>query len=258
MPKQHFFQGAGEYAYIEGKARATLQVQGSNDSRALERILFKEKEINDIVLRLTIADLKIDLLFHVIDRHNLYMSEISSENISLESDLLEDALQANLLEVAELVAEFIFRLRGPIPGTYGHLFRQDKNALGDSEENEIRDYEQSRAFLFPHLDEKSSNGRVSRDRFNAVAERLETKAQALHKFRNKRLAHKFDKKRFAVALSYEQYSEIRLELRRVLDAVAMVGVFSSNDWSQTQGKKEIDRATKWLLDGLIASVGVQS
>ena len=186
------------------------------------------------------------------------MSKTSSESISLESDLLEDALQANLLEVAELVAEFIIRLRKSIPGTHGHLFRRSKNTLGDSEESGIRDYEQSRAFLFPHLDEKLSNGSVPVDGFKAVAERLEAKAQALLKFRDKILAHKYDRERFAVAFSYEQYSEIRLEFRRILDAVAMVGAVSFNDWSQTQGNKEIDRATKWLLDGLKASVGVQS
>lgn len=114
-------------------------------------------------------------------------------------------------------------------------------------------YAQSRSFLFPELDDGKSNGKANESYFHAVANRLQTTGISILVFRDKVLAHKYDEERFVTHLSFEQYSEIIGVLFKTLNAIAIVGSLSENDWSKTRSPTEIPRTVKWLNEGLIAA-----
>ena len=59
MNHQKYFLGASDYFILEGEARFILEHFGSEDRLFQERIEFKENLINDLVVRIADADLKI-------------------------------------------------------------------------------------------------------------------------------------------------------------------------------------------------------
>ncbi len=250
LPK--YFPGAGHYFIREGEARFRLKYFGSEDPLFQERIEFKENLINDLVVRIADANLKIKLLLGAKEKHEEEKNKYLPTDVTLECSLLNDALKTNLLEVAEILTEFLDRLRKKIPAR-GHLFRKSKKNLSRlTKANQIA-YANSRSFLFPDLDEIKNNGKVNDGSFHDMANRLQITGHSILKFRDQVLAHKYDKERFATQLSYVQYSEIMKALKDTLDAIALVGTFSQNDWSMTRSHIEIPRASKWLTEGLTAA-----
>lgn len=175
-----------------------------------------------------------------------------SAEVALECSLLDDALQTSLLEIAEILTEFLNRLRTKIPAQ-GHLFRKTKKNLSKMDRGSQDAYIQFRSFLFPELADAKSNGKVKDSCFHTVANRLQITGDSILKFRDKVLAHKYDEKRFVTHLSFKQYCEIKEALSSTLDAVAIVGTLSCNDWSMTRSPIEIPRTAKWLNKGLMAA-----
>lgn len=253
MPEQQYFSGSSKYFILESEARFNLECFGSEDPLAKERIDFKEDVLNELVVRMADADLQIGLLLGAKERYELAKREIFSAEVSLECSMLNDALQKNLLEVAELIAEFLMRLRKSIPSRHSPLFKKSNKALLIIDEGLRSEYLRLRTFLFPLLNEQDSKNSIDHSHFQSVAKRLELKAKPLLQFRDKVLAHKYDRERFLMRFSLEQYCEIKNEFKEILDAIAIVGTLSFNDWCKTRVDVEVDRTGKWLLDGLIAS-----
>lgn len=172
--------------------------------------------------------------------------------MSLECSLLDDAIKTNVLEIAEILTEFLSRLRTKIPG-HCHLFRKSKKILATTNKLIQETYARSRPFLFPEADDTKSNGKVKDSYFHTIADRLQTIGDPILKFRDKVLAHKYDEDRFITQLSFEQYCEIREAFKNTLNDIAIVGTLSSNDWCMTRSPIEIERTIKWLTDGLMAA-----
>jgi len=252
MSNQKYFSGASHYFILEGEARFILEHFGSDDPLFQERIEFKENLINDLVVRVADADLKIKLLMKAKETYEEEKRKYLSAEGSLECSIIEDALQTSLLEIAEILAEFCNRLRTTIPAR-GHLFRKSKKYLITISTECQETYVQSRSFLFPELDDAKNNGKVKDSYFHAVANRLEITGYSILKFRNKVLAHKYDKERFVTQLSFEQYSEIIGTLFKTLNAIAIVGTLLINDWSKTRSPTEIPRTAQWLNEGLMGA-----
>ncbi len=229
-----------------------LEHLGSEDALIGERIEFKEKLINDLVVRVADADLKINLLLEIKEKHEEEKRKYLSAEVSLECCLLDDAVKTNVLEMAEILAEFLNRLRTKIPA-HCHLFRKSKKILSIANEVTQKTYVQSRSFLFPEADDVKSNGKVKDSYFHPIADRLQTIGNPILKFRDRVLAHKYDKNRFITHLSFEQYCEIREAFKSTLNALAIVGTLSTNDWCMTRSPIEIERTIKWLTDGLMAA-----
>lgn len=121
MSNQKYFSGASHYFILEGEARFKLKHFGSKDPLYQERIEFKENLINDLVVRVADADLKIKLLLAAKEKYEEEKRKYQSAEEALECSLLDDALQTNLLEIAEILAEFLNRLRKKIPAQ-GHFY----------------------------------------------------------------------------------------------------------------------------------------
>lgn len=258
MSNLRYFSGASHYSIVEGLARSMLEHLGSKDPLCQERIEFKENFINDLVVRLGDANLKIGLLQTAQKKYEEETKKYPylSEEIALEYNLLDDALQTSLLGVAEILREFRIRLRRKIPRKI-HLFtKPDDLSIMDKVIQER--YIQSRSFLFPELDDVKSNGGVQDSYFHNVADRLYKIGTPILAFRNKVLAHKYDKDRFVIHLSAKEYCEIRDALVNTLDAIAIVGTFLPNDWTMTRSEKAFIRTDKWLVEGLIdAAISTQ-
>lgn len=251
MLENKYFSGASHYYILEGEARFMLEYFGSEDKLRKERIEFKETLLNDLVVRVADADLKINLLLAAKEKHEEEKRKYLSAEGSLECSLLEDAIKTNILEIAEILAEFLNRLRTKIPA-HCHLFRKAKS-LSTTDRITQEAYATSRSFLFPEVDNAKSNGKVENSHFHDVANRLQTIGDPILQFRDKVLAHKYDKERFVTHLSYKQYVEIRKAFKSTLNAIAIVGTFSSNNWSMTRSSIEIERTDKWLTKGLLAA-----
>lgn len=246
------FPGASHYFIVEGENRFMLEHFGSEDPLFQDRIEFKENLINDLVVRVADADLKIKLLLAAKEKYDEEKRKYLSAEAALECSLLDDALQTNLLEIAEILAEFLNRLRTKIPAQ-GRLFRRSNKTLSKMDRGGQDAYVRSRSFLFPDLDEATSNGKVKDSCFHALANRLQTIGDSILKFRDKVLAHKYDEERFITRLSFQQYCETKEALSSTLDAVAIVGTLSCNDWSMTRSPIEIPRTAQWLNEGLRAA-----
>ncbi len=253
MSSKKHFSGASHYFILEGEARFILEHLGSEDPLFGERIEFKENLLNDLVVRVADADLKINLLLEIKEKYEEEKRKYLSAEGSLECSLLDDAIKTNVLEMAEMLAEFLNRLRKKITA-HCHLFRKSKKILATTNEHIQETYVQSRAFLFPsEADHINSNGKVKDSYFHSIADRLQTIGDPILKFRDRVLAHKYDQDRFITQLSFEQYCEIIEAFRGTLDAVAVVGTLSANDWCMTRSPIEIERTIKWLTEGLMAA-----
>lgn len=253
MSNLRYFSGASNYFIVEGEARFILKYLGSKDPLFQERIEFKENFINDLVIRLGDANLKIALLLTAQKKYEEEKKKYTylAEEISLEYHLLDDALETNLLNVAEILNQFCIRLRRKIPRKI-HLFTKP-NDLSIISKVAQKIYIHSRSFLFPKLDDLTSNGEVQNSYFHDVANRLQSIGDPVLKFRNKVLAHKYDKERDLIHLSIKKYSEIRDALMKTLDVIAIVGTFLPNDWTMTRSRESYIRTDKWLVEGLIAA-----
>lgn len=252
MNDQGYFSGASYYFSGEGEARFTLKYFGSNDPLFQERIKFKENFINDLVVRLADANLKIKLILTAKEKHYEEKRKYRYllEEIALECSILDDALHTNLLEVAEILVELLNRLRTKI-ASKAHLFRKSRKSLSMINKVDQKTYMQARSFLFPKLDDIKNEGKVKNSYFYDVADRLRKIGIPILTFRNKVLAHKYDKDRFTTHLSFTQYCEITSMLKDTLDAIGIVGAFFPNDWTMTRSPKAIVRTNKWLEEGLI-------
>lgn len=253
MRNLRYFSGASDYSIVEEQARFMLNYFSSKDSFLQKRIEFKEKFINDLVVRLGDANLKIGLLLTAQKKYEQEKKKYShlSEEIALEYNLLDDALQTNLLNVTEILKEFCIRLRRKIPRKI-HLFIKPYD-LSIMDKVDPETYTQARSFLFPKLDDFKNNGKVQDSYFRDVANLLTSIGGPIIKFRNKVLAHKYDKDRFVIHLSAKKYCEIRDALMKTLDAIAIVGTFLPNDWGMTRSQEAFIRTDKWLVEGLMAA-----
>lgn len=252
MSKKIDFPGAAHYFILQGKT-AFMVDPNAKDSLFHERSAFKENVINDLAVRLQNADHKINLILTAKEKYEEEKRKYLSAKVSLECSILEDALTMNLLEVAEILAEFVNRLRTKIPAQ-GHLFKTSKKIQCMMDKVDKETYTQARSFLFPKLDGIKNNGKVHQNHFHEIANRLEKIGKPIETFRNKVLAHKYDKERFDVQLSFEQYSEIKMAFMNKLNAIAIVGSFFSNDvFMRTGSPAEIERTAKWLTEGLLAT-----
>lgn len=253
MSNLRHFSGARDYRIIEREARFRLKYFGSKDPLCQERIEFKENFVNDLVVRLGDANLKIGLLLTAQKKYEEEKKKYTylAEEISLEYHLLDDALETNLLNVAEILNQFCIRLRRKIPRKI-HLFTKP-NDLSIINKIAQQTYIQSRSFLFPKVDDLTSNEDIQVTYFHDIAKRLHALGTPIGKFRNKVLAHKYDEDRFLVHLSAKKYCEIRDALMETLDAVAIVGTFLPNDWTMTRSREPFLRTDKWLVEGLIAA-----
>lgn len=253
MSNKISFPGPSHYFILEGGAPSMLGNYDSEDSLFQERVEFKENLINDLVVRLIAADLKISLMLEAKEKYEEEKRKYLSGEVSLACSLVEDAIERNLLEVAEVLAEFCSRLRTKIPAK-GHLFKKSNENLSMMNKANREIYAEARSFLFPKLDDLTSNGEVDDSYFHDVANRLHSIGDPIRKFRNKVLAHKYDKKRFDTHLSFEQYSEIKRNFMDILNAIAIVASFRPNDVSmRIVSPLEIKRTAKWLTEGLLAT-----
>jgi hypothetical protein len=252
MSSKKHFSGASHYFILEGETRFILEYLGSEDPLLGERIEFKENLLNDLVVRVADADLKINLLLEIKEKYEEEKSKYLSAEVSLECSILDDAITTNVLEMAEILAEFLNRLRTKIPARC-HLFRKSKKILAITNEPIQETYTRSRSFLFPEADDTKNNGKVKDSYFHTIADRLQAIGDPILKFRDKVLAHKYDEDRFITQLSFEQYCGIREAFKNTLNAIAIVGTLSSNDWCMTRSPIEVERTIKWLTDGLMAA-----
>lgn len=69
MTEKKYFLGASHYFILEGEDRFILEHSDSEDPLLGERIEFKENLLNDLVVRLADADLKINLLLKIKEKH---------------------------------------------------------------------------------------------------------------------------------------------------------------------------------------------
>lgn len=252
MNDRKHFTLVKHYFIIEGEARLIDECCNSDDELFKERIEFKEKLINDISVRLADADLKISLILTAQEKYQEEQNKYLLGALSLEYTILTDVLHTSLLEVAEILAEFLDRLKTKIPAR-GHLFKKSKKILATMDKDDQEIYTKARLFLFPELDDIKSNGKVNSAYFHEIADRLREKAKPILIFRDKVLAHKYDKERFVTRLLFKQYCEIREVFKNILNAVSIVGAFICDDRSKRHSAIEIERTANWLIKGLLAS-----
>jgi hypothetical protein len=77
MNTSKLFPGSSHYFILEGESRFILEHFGSEDPLFQERIEFKENLINDLVVRVADADLKIKLLLTAKEKYEEEKREIS-------------------------------------------------------------------------------------------------------------------------------------------------------------------------------------
>jgi hypothetical protein len=252
MNQKRYFSGARHYWIIEGEARFLLEEGLNRDPLAKQRIDFKEQSLSEIMVRLADADLKIQIALQAQEKYEKVKEAIFSAEVSLESSLVADVIAKNLLEVAEVISELLLRLRKSIPATRCPLFKIPKKILKQTGQ-EFKDiYAQSRAFLFPALDERGDE-KLQDSHFQALADRLEKLSEPIEAFRDKVIAHKYDPKRFETHLGFDQYCEIMTEFKFVLSALSIVGALFFDGWPKTCTETEIARVSEWLSKGLVST-----
>jgi hypothetical protein len=251
MTKRRYFSGAAHYFLGEYEERFVLQERGSKDPLAMQRLELKEA-LNEIMTRLSDADLKIRILLSAREQYEAAKVVIGLAEASLEDSFVSDAIAKNLLEVAEVLSELLSRLRGRIPSTWCRLFKRPQKLL-KREEQAFRDrYEQARHILFPVV-EGQVEEEIRHGHFCTLADRLEKNSEQLEAFRDKVIAHKYDPKRFVTHFSIDQYFATMEEVQSVLASLYIVGALAYDGWPRTRSEMEVNRASKWLIDGLVAT-----
>ena len=81
MNGSKFFPGSSHYFILEGESRFILEHFGSEDPLFQERIEFKENLINDLVVRVADADLKIKLLLTAKEKYEEEKRKYSCLNL---------------------------------------------------------------------------------------------------------------------------------------------------------------------------------
>lgn len=215
-----------------------------------EIIKFRESVLNELVVRIERSHHKIQLLWVVLAQHHHNKNKILCGNITLEEEIIIDALLKNILEISEVTKNFYIAIKSTIPAQFGALFKRiGKNKLKDRFDDEfIKYYNKSRVFLFPSLSNEVS---VKDQDFSNLSKRLENNAKKLLNYRDKIIAHQYDEDRFEVSFTYEEYLNIHTDLVQILNAISIVTTFRDNNWKQEEsfvGRSY--QAKKWLVNGL--------
>lgn len=251
------FSGAMRYYLLEGEARLLLESGQSNDRLLEKRIEFREQILNELVYRVGHAHCKIQLMMRELDKY--YHNKLTWQDgtVSLEAEILEDAIAQNLLEISELVKQFGKLFRTKIRNNFAFLFmltsKNNLKIIHDYDEAQTLQYRLARSWLFPSLEYNQE--KIPESSYMDLAKRLEEKADKLIAFRDKVIAHKFDEKRFKTVLTYQEYLDVYEDKISFLGAISIVATLRANDWSFLEHfNKSSRRARDWLHNGLTDSV----
>jgi hypothetical protein len=242
---------AGEYHLLEGEAYFELELGINTDPLAKDRIDFREHFFNEFVFRIADSIYKIKLVTDALHEHNEYKATKFSALVTLENQLLDDALSYNLLELSEIIETFAKEF--PVNALkFASIFKISQWAEQKLTPEFLKKYNLSFSSLFPRTEE--INEAIQKNKFKNISKKINKNAKQLFTLRNKVLAHKYDPMRFDVYLSFQEYLKIADKIMKILDEISVVVSFRSNDWDSFHPKSEHDRVKNWLVSGLLASL----
>lgn len=251
MTKNVTLPCAGEYSLLEGEAYIELELGINTDPIAKERIDFRELFFNEFVFRIAGSIYKIKLIADALHEHNEYKDTKFSALVTLENQLLDDAISYNLIELSELIETFAEKF--PLEGAkFDSIFKMSHWAEEKLTPEDFNQYKLSFNFLFTRLDE--GNEKMNKNKFKGVSKKITSNAKQLFALRNKVLAHKYDPIRFEVYLSFREFLKISGEIMKIMDAISIVASFRLNEWDSFFAKSEQERVKNWLVTGLLASL----
>lgn len=251
MPKNVTLPCAGEYFLLEGEAHIELELGMNTDPLAKERIDFRELFFNEFVFRIASSIYKIKLIADALHEHNEYKDTKFSALVTLENQLLDDAISYNLIELSELIEAFAEKF--PLEGAkFDSIFKMSHWAEENLTSESLNEYNLSFNSLFIRINKE--NEEIDKNKFKSISKKITKNAKQLFALRNKVLAHKYDPSRFQVYLSFQKFLKIADEIMKILDAISMVVSFRSNEWDSFYAKSEYNRVKNWLVDGLLASL----
>ncbi len=242
---------AGEYSLLEGEAYIELELGINTDPLAKERIDFRELFFNEFVFRIASSIYKIKLIADALHEHNEYKDTKFSALVTLENQLLDDAIGYNLIELSEIIE--VFSGKFPLESAkFDSIFKMSQWAEENLTAESFNEYKLSFNFLFTRPDE--GNEAANKNKFKGVSKKITKNAKQLFALRNKVLAHKYDPIRFEVYLSFQEFLKIADEIMKIMDAISMVASFRLNEWGSFFAKTEHERVKNWLVTGLKASL----
>lgn len=247
-----YFQGARYYFILEEEERLKLISKKNRDALAFDRLNFKIY-MNEIFFRIAEADFFVTICFQALKKFQKQKQKLFSAEETLESIFVNNSLEKYLINIAEIIDSFCKFLRTWIPSQYNSLFRKlGKRKLSQVEENIVDKYQDCFNLLFPKFNIQRT---LSDDHFHSLADRLDEILVPLKAFRDRVLAHPYDKKRHETFFSYQQYSDIITEIKKLLRAVSIVSTLKliDNDW-EVYKDKQIYRFGNWLDQGLSESL----
>lgn len=251
MTKNVTLPCAGEYSLLEGEAHIELELGINTDPIAKERIDFRELFFNEFVFRMASSIYKIKLIADALHEHNEYKDTKFSALVTLENQLLDDAISYNLIELSELIEAFAEKF--PFEGAkFNSIFKMSHWAEENLTAEGLNEYNLSFNSLFTRLDE--GNEEVNKNKFKGISKKITKNAKQLFALRNKVLAHKYDPIRFEVYLSFQEFLKIASEIMKIMDAISMVASFRLNEWDSFFAKSEHERVKNWLVTGLLTSL----
>jgi len=251
MTKNVTLPCAGEYSLLEGEAHIELELGINTDPIAKERIDFRELFFNEFVFRIASAIYKIKLIADALHEHNEYKDTKFSALVTLENQLLDDAISYNLIELSELIEAFAGKF--PLEGAkFDSIFKMSHWAEENLTAEGFNEYKLSFNFLFTRVDE--GNEEMNKNKFKGISKKITNNAKQLFALRNKVLAHKYDPIRFEVYLSFQEFLKIAGEIMKIMDAISIVASFRLNEWDSFFAKSEQERVKNWLVTGLLASL----
>lgn len=251
MAKNVTLPCAGEYSLLEGEAYIELELGINTDPLAKERIDFRELFFNEFVFRIASSIYKIKLIADALHEHNEYKDTKFSALVTLENQLLDDAISYNLIELSELIEAFAENF--PLEGTkFDPIFKMNQWVAETLTAELLNEYNLSFNFLFTKIDE--GNDKIYKNKFKNISKKINKNAKKLFALRNKVLAHKYDPKRFDVYLSFQEFLKIADEIMTTMDHISMVASFRLNDWDSFFAKSEHERVKNWLVAGLLSSL----
>lgn len=248
MDKNKFFSGATHFFLLDAR-RPEVEVGLYTCPDVEERMDFTEY-LNVIVYRVSNAYDKIVLVLEVLEEYENNSKQSQNAVASLTLQLIEDMVESNLLEMAQILNEFSGAINTKVHGQYGQLFRRiGKDKLKEFFTSEqIEQYINTRKILFPLS--RKDNANVTCEDMAALRGVISEKVSKLVAFRDRVIAHKSDLARFNTHLSYEDFFKIYEEMRKVFDAIAIVGSLKENDCYSCENEEEKNQTRQWLRQGL--------
>lgn len=173
---------AGEYSLLEGEAHIELELGINTDPIAKERIDFRELFFNEFVFRIASSIYKIKLIADALHEHNEYKDTKFSALVTLENQLLDDAIGYNLIELSELIE--VFSEKFPLEGAkFDSIFKMSHWAEENLTVEGFNEYKLSFNFLFSRLDE--GNEAANKNKFKSISKKITKNAKQLFALRNK-------------------------------------------------------------------------